>query len=287
MYYKELVPLKKGWADDQKYYVVDEAGARHLLRISPMEKYDYQMKCFLNLQKIDVMGLPICRPEAFGRSPEGVYTMLSWIDGKDAEVVVPELPAEEQYALGVKAGQILKRIHTIPANPGHDIFEVRFSRKVDRKINDYREGSVKYAGGETFIAYIEAHRDLVKGRPQCFQHGDYHINNMMIEDGEIRIIDFDRYDFGDPWEEFQRIPWTAKVSPVFATGMVDGYFDGEVPAEFWPLLALYTCANTLATAAWAVPYGEEEIVRVTDLADKVYAWYEGMTRVIPTWYQKP
>ena len=46
------------------------------------------------------------------------------------------------------------------------------------------------------------------------------------------MIDFDRFDFGDPWEEFNRIVWSAQVSTPFASGMIDGYFDNEVPDYF-------------------------------------------------------
>ena len=52
---------------------------------------------------------------------------------------------------------------------------------------------------------------MLANRPQSFQHGDYHIGNMMIENNKIVIIDFDRYDFGDPWEEFNRIVWCAQA----------------------------------------------------------------------------
>ena len=80
---------------------------------------------------------------------------------------------------------------------------------------------------------------MLAGRPQTFQHGDYLIGNLMIgSDSSLYIIDFNRCDFGDPWEEFNRIVWCAQKAPVFASGMVDGYFDGAVPADFWRLLAL-------------------------------------------------
>ena len=49
--------------------------------------------------------------------------------------------------------------------------------------------------------------------------------------------------FGDPWEEFNRIVWSAQVSTPFASGMIDGYFDNEVPDLFWKLLALYITTN--------------------------------------------
>ena len=34
----------------------------------------------------------------------------------------------------------------------------------------------------------------------------------------IMVIDFNRNDFGDPWEEFNRIVWCAPNTPLFATG---------------------------------------------------------------------
>lgn len=59
---------------------------------------------------------------------------------------------------------------------------------------------------------------------------------MIGDDKQLYIIDFNRNDFGDPWEEFNRIVWCAPNTPLFATGMVNGYFDCVVPAEFWRCL---------------------------------------------------
>ena len=98
------------------------------------------------------------------------------------------------------------------------------------------------------------------------------------------VIDFNRNEYGDPWEEFNRIVWCAQSTPLFATGMVDGYFGGEVPMEFWELLALYICSNTLSSLPWAIPFGEEEIEVMKKLAKDVLEWYDGMTSTVPKWY---
>ena len=117
--------------------------------------------------------------------------------------------------------------------------EIRKGWSADRKIRMYRDCPIQYENGEAFQEYIAANRHLLKNRPHCWQHGDYHIGNMMLDrNGKLQIIDFDRSDFGDPWEEFNRIVWCAQKSPLFASGMVNGYFDGSVPMEFWRLLAL-------------------------------------------------
>ena len=56
---------------------------------------------------------------------------------------------------------------------------------------------------------------------------------------KLKIIDFDRYDYGDPWEDMKSITWDVQMSPLFASGRIDGYFDGAVQLDFWRLLSLY------------------------------------------------
>ena len=106
----------------------------------------------------------------------------------------------------------------------------------------------------------------------------------MLRRGELVIIDFDRCDFGDPWEEFNRIVWCAQASPRFASGMVDGYFDGGVPREFWQLLALYISSNALSSIPWAIPFGEGEIRTMIRQTEEIMGWYDRMQAVVPSWY---
>ena len=54
----------------------------------------------------------------------------------------------------------------------------------------------------------------------------------------LSIIDFNRPDFGDPWEAFNRIVWSATVSPHFATGQLYGYFGGRPPIEFFQAVGI-------------------------------------------------
>jgi aminoglycoside phosphotransferase (APT) family kinase protein len=109
---------------------------------------------------------------------------------------------------------------------------------------------------------------------------------MMIDrTGRLTIIDFDRDDYGDPWEEFNRIVWCAQAAPAFAAGMVDGYFGGAVPMEFWKLLALYISSNALGSLPWAIPFGEEEIRVMQNQAAQVLQWYDNMQNPVPTWYR--
>ena len=278
--------IDKGWSCDKKYCATTEDGTRCLLRITPKEKSAGREEMFHMQQRVAALGVSMCKPVAFGTCEEGVYIAQEWVDGKDVREVLPDLSDAEAYHYGLEAGKILKTIHTIPAPETQPEWEIRFNAKTDRKIAQYQACPVQFEGAEKMIAYIEANRHLLAGRPQSFQHGDYHIGNMMFEEGRLVIIDFDRYDFGDPWEEFNRIVWCARASPLFASGMVNGYFDNEVPMEFWKLLALYICSNTLSSIPWAIPFGEEEIHTMLEQAREVLGWYDNMQNPVPTWYFK-
>ncbi len=284
--FKQKELIEKGWSVDKKYKVADNSDNTYLLRVSPLEFAERKKTEFDYMKKLSVTGIPMCLPIDFGVSDEGVWSLQSFIDGCDAEEKIPSLSKDEQYRYGTEAGKILSVIHTLPAPDYVEDWETRFNKKIDRKLKMYSECSLKYENGTAFIDYIATHRHLLKDRPQTYQHGDYHIGNMMIDThGKLYIIDFNRSDFGDPWEEFNRIVWCAQAAPVFATGMVDGYFNGDIPIKFWELLALYISSNTLSSLPWAIPFGEKEIDTMKNQAKEILEWYDAMNNVIPTWYK--
>lgn len=280
-------PIEKGWSGDRKYCVTSADGGKYLLRISPPEKHDRRKREFDKMRQVAALGIPMPELVEFGICDEGVYTLENFIDGVDAEEYISGLSAEKQYAYGLDAGRILGKLHTIPAPADTPAWEPRYNAKIDRKITMYESCELKYENDQPFLTYIAENRHLLANRPQAYQHGDYHIGNMMVDsNGVLTIIDFDKDDFGDPWEEFNRIVWCAQAAPAFASGMVDGYFGGDVPLDFWKLLALYICSNTLSSLPWAIPFGEGEIQVMRKQANDILIWYHNMTNVVPNWYIK-
>lgn len=290
MIYETIVsrtPIEKGWSGDQKYRVVTASGETYLLRISPVERMERRKAEFTRMKQVADLDIPMCLPVEFGVCDEGVYVIQSWIDGVDAEEIIPTMSQTQQYGYGLDAGKILAKIHGLPAPSNAPDWETRFNAKIDRKIAMYADCSLKYENGEAMLQYLAENRHLLKDRPQSYQHGDYHIGNFMLTvDGVLTVIDFDKDDFGDPWEEFNRIVWSAQAAPFFAAGMVDGYFDGDVPMEFWKLLALYICSNTIGSLSWAIPFGEEEVAVMRKQAANVLDWYDQMRNTVPIWYRK-
>ena len=283
----EKIPIDKGWSADKKYRAVTASGETCLLRIGPRERTGQLWYQHLRMLEAAKLGIPMSMPLEEGVCSEGPYLIQSWIEGEDAESVLPTLSEEQQYAYGLEAGRILRKLHSIPAPGEVKPWDEYFNRKIDRKLAAYTACELKYDHGEELIQYVQSHRHLLINRPQTFQHGDYHCGNMMIDSaGRLIIIDFDKWDYGDPWEEFNRIVWCAKTSPAFASGRIDGYFDGNVPEEFWQMLALYVCNNCIGSLPWAIPFGDEEIQVMRRQCADILNWYDHFATVIPSWYRQ-
>lgn len=283
--FRERTPIEKGWSGEKKYRAVLPDGRVVLYRVSSPESYERKAREYAYLQSAASLGIPMCLPLEFGQNEEGVYSLTTFIDGEDMESAIASLPKREQHRLGEEAGRHLAKLHTLAAPADAEDWESRFNRKIDRKIQGYTECPLRFDGDANILGYIRENRSLLAGRPQCMQHGDYHIGNLMLSRGEVVVIDFNRFDWGDPWEEFNRIVWCAQASHAFSSGMVDGYFNGEVPEEFWRLLALYIASNTLSSLYWAIPFGEEEINTMRNQAREILLWYDDMKKFVPSWYR--
>ncbi|MCO5383811.1 MAG: phosphotransferase family protein [Methanosarcina barkeri] len=280
-------PLNKGWSNDQKYYIRTADGRELLLRVADISQYENKKQGFEAIKQLDNLDILISHPVDFGicNNGQSVYSLLTWIAGKDAEYLLPELNSKYQYRLGVRAGEILRILHQVPAAKNQISWSERFNKKINRNITDYEACGIRMEGADKIIEYIEQNRCLLKNRPQCFQHGDYHVGNMIVtKSGELGIIDFNRLDYGDPWEEFNRITWCADVSAVFASGRINGYFHNNVPVLFFRLMALYIASNQLSSIPWAIKFGHKEVSTMLRQAENVLKWYDGFQTCIPKWY---
>ena len=281
-------PVDKGWSGDRKYKAFTVDGSCYFLRISPVSKYEKLKLQFSHMQQVQALGVRLCAPVEFGVCGEGVYTLLQWVDGRDAEGVLPTLDEKRQYAYGLEAGRMLRTIHSLPSPFPTEPWSLRYDRKLDAKIAAYRNCPIQYKNGELYLELLERERHLVQNRPQVWLHGDYHCGNQMFNrQMELVVIDFDRDDSGDPWYEFNRIIWDGRAAPEYARGMVDGYFDGEqIPEEFWRLMRLYLSQNMISSVVWARDLGETDLQIAIENAQLVLDWYDDLKEVVPNWYHR-
>lgn len=112
----------------------------------------------------------------------------------------------EQYRLGTAKGEELRKLHRLAAPEGYDLY-VRRVVKYRGKTAECERLGLDFYNRPMIEAYIVEYIHLLKTSPVCFQHDDLHTQNMIVTDqGDLSIIDFDSYDWGDPWEEYFKLP---------------------------------------------------------------------------------
>lgn len=109
--WKKVTPISKGWSSDKKYLVETVDGKLQLLRISDIEAYEAKKKEYEIITKYSQLGINMSMPIEFGICNEGknVYMLLSWVEGRDLEEVLPELSDKSSISLAVKQEQFLER----------------------------------------------------------------------------------------------------------------------------------------------------------------------------------
>jgi len=242
--FTQIEPIEKGWSGDKKYYVETVNGQRMLLRVSGIEEFERKKTEYEMMERAYNSGVLTSQPYGFGLCDGGqsVYSLSGWLDGEDVESALPRMSETEQYAVGTKAGEILRQIHALPAPENAGPWDEWFIRKIQGRIDFYNANPIKSESGDLCVRYLQENKSLLNGRPQTFNHGDFNKSNLMVLlDGKIGVIDFNSYnkDHGDPWWEFDPTNWGNEPNAYFCTGLIDGYFDCSPPDEFFQMHRYY------------------------------------------------
>ena len=288
--FSEVKEISKGMSGDRKYYIETRDGKKLLLRITEASNYETKKKDYDFLLSLNRASLPVPKAIDFGICEGGnsVYMLLEWMEGEEAEKVVPNMVKEKQYDIGVKFGQILRGIHenSIVNNMVLDWYD-RYFEVITPRIEAYKNEGIPFDGADEILSFIEGNKNFLHDRKQCNIHGDYHLGNLIINsDEEIFVIDWQTVDFegvGDPWVDFINI---GIEYPAFAAGQIDGYFNHQVPEEFWRMLAFYLAVSAITSIVWAKYFAPDRLDCILALNRNVVDWYDKMNCVIPSWYSE-
>lgn len=283
-YPKELI--SKGYSEEIKYKV--KVDKNYFLKISPLsftKKKDLELKYISALEK--EVKFPKLIEVRYGS--DSIHSLYEWIDGVDFRDYITRLTDKELNQFGIQAGEFLKKIHSISIEEHSDNWKEYYVQKSMKKIDSFSKANINFPEIETFIDYIHTHQYLLQDRPISLCHGDFHVGNMMVdlETKELVVIDFGSLEIGDPMEEFNRMIWNAQLSEEFATGLINGYFNGKIiPDEFWKLMAYYMACDVVGSIPWAVNYGNNQLITMLERAKLVLDWFDDFERKIPKFYKR-
>jgi len=285
-----ITKINKGFSADGKYLVY-EGGDKpvYVLRTAAFKQTERKRGEFDVIGRVYDLSIQTSEPVAFGTIEELdlCYMVLRYVEGEDASERLPFMKPDEQYNVGVTAGRQLLLMHNIEASEDLEAWLERRLAKHNRQLADYRLCGVKLPEEDAIIAFIEKQLPLMADRPNRFQHDDFHPGNLLVH-GSVyaAAIDFNRYDWGDPYHDFLKIAYFSReISVPFSIGQINGYFNGQVPENFWNLYALYSAMIIFGTITWTLKVVPEQIDSMMARIRMVLDDHRNFESVIPIWYK--
>ena len=134
------------------------------------------------------------------------------------------------------------------------------------------------------IKYIKENIEILDSAKIALCHGDYHLGNMIINNNNIYIIDFNRFNYEDIYKDF--IPmcvFSREESIEFAKGQLNGYFECYIPADFWKRLKLFLAYLSLYSILWAENFSNKEVEAMIKRKKMVYNDFRESSFDSPCW----
>ncbi|WP_157684704.1 aminoglycoside phosphotransferase family protein [Bdellovibrio bacteriovorus] len=286
--FSRVTPILEGYSSDKKY-LVGIGDQKLLLRTFKPEELPRKSEEFEALKMMVSRKVKCSAPIELGMDESGqvAYMVLSYVEGTDAEKAVLYLSHREQYDLGFQAGVELFKVNSCEAPLKVTAWDVRKSAKHQRYIKKYWEQDVRVSHDRVIERFIEDHMSLMKDRPNRFQHDDFHIRNMIVDGKDLSgIIDFGRFDWGDPIHEFLKVgQFSSEVSVPFSVGQIHGYFGGTEPNdEFWSLYSLYLAMSVFSSVVWTGQVCPDEMPSMLKILERVINDHQDFSNLRPSWY---
>ena len=208
-------------------------------------------------RKAFVLGIPTAIPYDVAKVGNSYGSVFELLNAKSfAKLIVAEPENRDKYIeLDV---DLLKKIHATEVKPG----DMPDMKEVALKWAKFLHGHLPDRDYEKLVALIEA-------VPENYHmmHGDYHVKNVMMQNGEVLLIDMDTLCYGAPVFEF---------ASIFLAYQGFGELDHEVTKKFLGLD--YELATEIWNKTLRLYFGTENEVVLQANADK--ARIVGYTRLM-------
>ena len=146
-------------------------------------------------RKVFVKGINTAIPYDVVKVGDSYGSVAEMLSAKSVAKILRANPEKFDECMDIYT-DLLKKIHTTPVAAG----EMPSMKEISVKWIEYLE---PYLPEDQWTKLLNMMKNI--SEPEFMIHGDYHVNNVMIQDGEPLLIDMDTVAYGHPIFEFAAI----------------------------------------------------------------------------------
>ena len=277
--------IEEGFSDDEKW-CVDHT---YLLRISPHGDIFKLTKQAEIINKVHSVDSHIPKVHDVGIYGDKTYMILDYINGENGEEALPLKSEKDQYKIGIQVGKTLKKIHSFSAPANFPSWEETWGNRLELQAPRFNEIEEKNSCYQSILPFIRNNLHLLKNRPCCVQHYDFHHGNILVHgDTFTGLIDMQKITYADPINEFYKMEYfNVPISRNYSKGVFDGYHDKKsIPNSFWELHRLYAAMHIVFAEVWGHEGGINQLEKFQKYTRFTIDQFDDFKLLIPKWYNQ-
>lgn len=191
------------------------------------------------------------------------------------------------YSIGKKVGRALKSLHQYPLSAK----QIAKGKKRDEifvlRLSEYLNSKHRLPHDEQTIDILCQRFNKFKCQRPVLRYGNLNIDNIFI-DNNLQIIfkPSSSSIIGDPYEDLALLEfYNSQGFDIFISGVIDGYFYGKVPAEFWVNFALFSAFYSLYKSSKIINKHPDQALDMLLNFKKIKDDFANFTRPMAKWYK--
>ncbi len=225
-------------------------------------------------------------PVACVGNADGFNAVFEGVLGGPLREFLRHAPASLQYAQGKRTGRLLRAFHSGPLSVRQRKKASDRQSKLLERLALYISSMPHFNGDEAAVKLISSRFGHYDCNRPCMRFGQLRHDRIYVK-GDLSIVFLPSSTLGpgDASEDFALMEcMSAGIFPIFCAGVVDGYFQGEIPADFFSdlalqsaLYALWKCGKYASASPKAFKLMQREF-------DRIAADFSLFKESIPLWY---
>ena len=260
-------------------YKIDSYNGTFFAKISGAKRFDESFNRLLRRNN------EICLPPIISKEIPQIDRQLNvyvWVDGKDLKTIMNNADECECYEYGIRCGSLLKSLHSISPEGIPSCFNV--DERIESLLRFLVSNECKLKHKSFWYNYLCKNINTLKQHSnKSIVHFDFKPKNIMLSNDRLLIVDFDSCSIADPWFDFyDKALGVYFGRQVFNKGIIDGYFNKDIPFEFWEFFKVLSVYGLIQSAYWSANRTNTNYIYEAECY--LLESYNNFTEQIPIWY---
>ena len=261
----------------EKEFILENKKEKYILNLFPFGKFSKISKIFDCLNKLSEKFSNISYEDIGILNDKFCYRIIPFIiDEKN------NLSEEESYYIGFRIGKFIFEYHRSFQGCDCGRWNKHYNYRINKFLHKYGLGQFRGNFDYVLLDFLDRNRYCLKDRICTTIIGINGLEDIKItKDGKFQIIEEYKILRSDSYFEFRNMNLYFNNSNLL-TGIVDGYFNNNVPRMFFKLLGVYTIIENLYDIFVEDREIDDEIINEKIM--KINDIYDGFSSIYPIWY---